>query len=143
VLPNDMLRKVDSMSMAHGLEVRVPFLDNDVVEFAFGLPSQFKIDGSSRKRILRDAFRGHIPDFVRTKPKHGFEVPLMGWLRSHQRSLIENDLLAHDLVAAQGIFDPVAVERLLARLGSAQPGDIGPQVWSLVVFQYWWKRYMQ
>jgi asparagine synthase (glutamine-hydrolysing) len=142
VLPDDMLRKVDSMSMAHSLEVRVPFLDNDVVAFAARLPSHFKIGGGTRKRILRDAFRDLLPDFVLSKPKHGFEVPLMGWLRSHLHSLIRDDLLGRDFVSAQGIFDPDAVAALVGRLESQRPGDIGPQVWSLVVFQYWWKRYM-
>ncbi len=142
VLPNDMLRKVDSMSMAHGLEIRVPFLDNDLVAFASALPSHYKIGGGVRKRILRDAFRAVVPEHVLKKRKHGFEVPLMPWFRSHLRSLIRDELLSRDFVVAQGLFDPGAVSGLLERLDSDRPGDIAPQVWSLVVLQYWWKRYM-
>ncbi len=142
VLPDDMLRKVDSMSMANGLEVRVPFLDHDVVDYAFSLPSHYKIHGHTRKRILRDAFRTVVPAATLRKRKHGFEVPLMKWFRTHLRSLIRDQLLHRDLVEQQGIFDPAAIEALLAQLDSEHPGDIAPQVWSLVVFQHWWKRYM-
>ncbi len=142
VLPNDMLKKVDAMSMANGLEVRVPFLDHEVVEFAFGLPSHYKIDAHARKKILRDAFRPMLPDAILKKRKHGFEVPLMRWFRSDLRELIRDDLLNRDWVARQGIFDPDAVQKLVERIDSDHPGDIAPQVWSLVVFQYWWKRHM-
>jgi asparagine synthase (glutamine-hydrolysing) len=142
VLPNDMLKKVDAMSMANGLEVRVPFLDHEVVEYAFSLPSHFKIDGGVRKRVLRDAFRGVLPESVLRKRKHGFEVPLMQWFRSHLRTLIRDDLLSRDFVEEQGIFDADEIRALVDRLYSERPGDIAPQVWSLVVFQYWWKRVM-
>ncbi len=142
VLPNDMLKKVDAMSMANGLEVRVPFLDHEVVELAFSLPSHFKIDGRARKRVLRDAFRGVVPESVLNKRKHGFEVPLMRWFRSHLRPLIRDDLLHRDFVERQGIFNADEIDALVARLYSERPGDIAPQVWSLVVFQYWWKRVM-
>ncbi len=142
VLPNDMLKKVDAMSMANGLEVRVPFLDHEVVEFAFSLPSHYKIDGRARKRVVRDAFRGALPASVLEKRKHGFEVPLMQWFRGHLRSLIRDDLLHHDFVERQGIFDANEIDALVARLYSERPGDIAPQVWSLVVFQYWWKKVM-
>jgi asparagine synthase (glutamine-hydrolysing) len=142
VLPNDMLKKVDSMSMANGLEVRVPFLDHDVVEYAFGLPSHYKIDARAQKRILRDAFRSTVPDAALRQRKHGFEVPLLRWFRTHLRALIREDLLSRDFVTRQGIFDPDAVQALVARLYSDRPGDLTAQVWSLVVFQYWWKKYM-
>jgi asparagine synthase (glutamine-hydrolysing) len=142
VLPNDMLKKVDSMSMANGLEVRVPFLDHEVVDYAFTLPSHYKIDGRARKRILRDAFASLVPASVLHKRKHGFEVPLMDWFRTHLQALIRDELLSRDFVARQGIFDSNAIDALVARLYSDRPGDIAPQVWSLVVFQYWWKRHM-
>jgi asparagine synthase (glutamine-hydrolysing) len=142
VLPNDMLKKVDSMSMANGLEVRVPFLDHEVVEYAFGLPSHYKIDAHTQKRVLRDAFRTIVPDAALYKRKHGFEVPLLRWLRTHLRTLIRDELLSREFVVRQGIFDPDAIHALVERLYSDRPGDITPQVWSLVVFQYWWKEYM-
>jgi asparagine synthase (glutamine-hydrolysing) len=142
VLPNDMLRKVDSMSMANSLEVRVPYLDHRFVELCFALPAHFKIGAGVRKRILRDAFAPLLPEKVLQKPKHGFEVPLLNWLRNGLRPLIEDDLLADGFVAEQGLFDATAVTDLKNRLFSAGPGDVAPLVWALIVFQYWWKKYM-
>jgi asparagine synthase (glutamine-hydrolysing) len=142
VLPNDMLRKVDSMSMANSLEVRVPFLDHRFVELCFDLPQRYKIEAGVRKRILRDAFAHVLPERVLRKPKHGFEVPLLQWFRSGLRPLIEDDLLADDFVAAQGVFDPAAVAGLKRRLFSRRPSDVAPLVWAMVVFQHWWKKYL-
>jgi asparagine synthase (glutamine-hydrolysing) len=141
VLPDDMLRKVDSMSMANSLEVRVPFLDHRVVEFCFTLPASFKIHRGVRKRILRDTFAPLLPPGTLEKPKHGFEVPLTGWFRRELRSRIKDDLLADEFVKEQGIFVPAAISALKARLFSDSPGDIAPLVWALVVFQHWWKQY--
>jgi asparagine synthase (glutamine-hydrolysing) len=142
VLPNDMLRKVDSMSMANSLEVRVPYLDHRFVELCLSLPPHYKIDAGVRKRILRDAFAPILPESVLRKPKHGFEVPLMRWFRTGLRPLIEDDLLADDFVAEQGVFDPAEVAKLKRRLFSPRPGDVAPLVWAMIAFQYWWKKYM-
>jgi asparagine synthase (glutamine-hydrolysing) len=142
VLQNDMLRKVDSMSMANSLEVRVPFLDHKFVEYCFTLPGDYKIHNGVRKRILRDAFSSIVPEHVLAKPKHGFEVPLMRWFRGDLRGLIEDDLLSDSFVGGQGVFDPGAVRNLRGRLFSSRPGDIAPLVWALVVFQHWWRKYM-
>jgi asparagine synthase (glutamine-hydrolysing) len=143
VLPNNMLHKVDSMSMASSLEVRVPYLDHRFVELCFSLPSDYKIAGGTRKRILRDAFAPVVPERVLRKPKHGFDVPLMKWFRTDLRPLIADELLADDFVAAQGVFEAGAIRSLKRRLFSSRPGDIAPLVWSLIVFQYWWKKYMK
>jgi asparagine synthase (glutamine-hydrolysing) len=91
---------------------------------------------------LRDAFAPLLPEKVLQKPKHGFEVPLLNWLRNGLRPLIEDDLLADGFVAEQGLFDATAVTDLKNRLFSAGPGDVAPLVWALIVFQYWWKKYM-
>jgi asparagine synthase (glutamine-hydrolysing) len=141
VLPNDMLTKVDLMSMAHGLEVRVPFLDYTVVEFAFSLPTEYKIDGRLKKKIVQDAFRNELPRELYNRPKHGFEVPLLKWMRNELQSLIQNDLLKDAFVAEQGIFDPAEVRRLKEKLFSANPEDVHARLWGLIVFQYWWKKW--
>ena len=143
VLPNDMLTKVDLMSMAHGLEVRVPFLDHHVVAFAFGLPVESKINAGMKKRIVQDAFRDLLPAELYKRPKHGFEVPLLKWFRTELRSLIEHDLLADDFVREQGIFSVEEVKRLKARLFSSNPGDVHARIWGLIVFQHWWKRFFE
>lgn len=142
VLPNDMLTKVDLMSMANSLEVRVPFLDYEVVNFAFTLPQEFKLNRHQRKRILQDAYRDELPEELYNRPKKGFEVPLLKWLRHEMKSLIEDDLLSAELVKAQGIFDWEEVDRLKRQLFSSNPGDVHARIWGLVVFQWWWKKYV-
>jgi asparagine synthase (glutamine-hydrolysing) len=137
VLPDDMLTKVDRMSMAHNLEVRVPFLDHRVVEFANSLPVESKISGDIRKRILQDTFRDDLPPELYTRPKKGFEVPLLKWLRNEMRSRIEKDLLPPDRIRDEGIFNPDAVKALLKKLHSANPGDSPARIWALVTFQSW------
>lgn len=141
VLPNDMLTKVDLMSMAHGLEIRVPFLDHKVVEFAFGLPDEMKITPAIRKRVVQEAFRSWIPKEIYNRPKKGFEVPLLKWFRTEMRPLIEDDLLADDFIIAQGVFSVDAVRKLKRQLFSSNPGDVHAQIWALIVFQWWWKKH--
>ena len=88
-LPNDMLVKVDRMSMANGLEVRVPFLDPEMVRFCASLPGEFKLRrGRIRKHILRESLRDSLPPDVLDRPKSGFNVPLQPWMRSTLRDLM-------------------------------------------------------
>jgi asparagine synthase (glutamine-hydrolysing) len=141
VLPNDMLTKVDFMSMANSLEVRVPLLDYTVVDYAFSLPVSFKIEKGNGKKILKDAFRRDLPDELFNRPKHGFEVPLLKWMQTGLRSLIENDLLSPAFIAQQNIFNETEIEKLKQRLFSNNPGDAHATVWALLVFQYWYKKY--
>jgi asparagine synthase (glutamine-hydrolysing) len=141
VLPNDMLTKADLMSMANSLEVRVPFLDYEVVNFAFSLPSHYKVDRHMRKRILQDAFRDVLPAELYNRPKKGFEVPLLKWFRKEMRSLITDDLLAQKKIEEQGIFNYAAIDKLKRQLFSANPGDVHARLWGLVVFQWWCRKY--
>lgn len=142
VLVGDMLPKVDLMSMANSLEVRVPFLDHEVVEFVTALPASYKIDQRMRKKILQDAFRDILPKELYKRPKRGFEVPLLKWFRTELRSLIEGDLLADDFIQEQGIFNLEEIKKLKVRLFSNDPGDIHARIWALIVFQYWWKKWL-
>lgn len=142
VLTNDMLTKVDSMSMANSLEVRVPFLDHHVVNYAFSLPEESKINSQMKKRILQDAFRDILPRELYRRPKHGFEVPLLKWFRNELRSLIENDLLAENFINNQRVFDYAGIRALKEQLFSKNPGDVHARIWALVVFQSWWKKYL-
>jgi asparagine synthase (glutamine-hydrolysing) len=142
VLPYDMLTKVDLMSMASSLEVRTPFLDYEVVNFAFSLPVSSKIDGQRKKKIVQDAFRSELPEELYNRPKHGFEVPLLKWFRGELRSLIEDDLLADAFIESQGIFSVDEIRKLKKQLFSNSPGDVHARIWALIVFQHWWKQYM-
>lgn len=141
VLANDMLQKVDLMSMANALEVRVPFLDYRIVNFMFSLPASYKIDKRRRKKILIDAFRNDLPEQIFTRPKHGFEVPLLKWFRNELFSMIHHDLLDDQFVASQQLFDLQAVKRLKQLIMSGSPSEAQARVWGLIVFQYWWKKY--
>ncbi len=141
VLQNDMLVKADLMSMANGLEIRSPFLDYNLVNFAFSLPHHFKINRGLRKRILQDAFRDFLPPQLYNRPKKGFEVPLLKWFRKEMKPLILDDLLSQKRIEEQGIFKYTEIEKLKRQLFSTNPGDIHARVWGLVVFQWWYRKY--
>lgn len=141
VLANDMLVKVDLMSMAHGLEVRAPFLDHELVNFVFSLPEHFKIKGSRRKMILQDTFRDMLPAALYNRPKKGFEVPLLKWLRKEMRSMISDDLLAEKTIEEQGIFNYSEIQKLKQKLFSSNPGDVHARIWALIVFQWWFRKF--
>jgi asparagine synthase (glutamine-hydrolysing) len=142
VLPNDMLTKVDLMSMANSLEVRVPFLDYEVVNFLFSLPDEYKINSRIRKRILQDTFRDVLPRQLYNRPKKGFEVPLLKWFRNEMKSLITDDLLSEEFITQQGVFEYIEIDKLKRQLFSSNPGDVHARMWGLIVFQWWWKKYM-
>lgn len=141
VLPNDMLTKVDLMSMANSLEVRTPFLDYELVNFIFSLPEDFKINNSIRKRILQDTFREMLPARLYNRPKKGFEVPLLKWFRKEMKSLITDDLLSKSFIEDQNIFSYNEIAKLKKQLFSSSPGDVHARIWGLIVFQWWWKKY--
>lgn len=143
VLTNDMLRKVDSMSMANSLEVRTPFLDHRLVNFAFSLPRAFKINADMKKKILQDAFKDELPPEVYNRSKKGFEVPLLGWFKNELKNVIEDDLLSDDLIEEQGIFNPFAIKELKKQLNSKNPEDAQATIWAIIVFNSWWKKYIK
>ena len=142
VLLSDMLVKVDLMSMANSLEVRSPFLDHQVVDFAFTLPTDFKINNKLKKRIVQDAFRNYLPEQLYNRPKKGFEIPLLDWFRNELKLKITNDWLNDSFIEEQGIFDQVAIQELKTRLFSNNPGDVHATIWALIVFQNWWRKYL-
>lgn len=142
VLENDMLVKVDRMSMNQSLEVRVPFLDHKIVDFAFTLPVNYKIEGNQRKRILKDAFKQMLPEELFHRKKQGFEVPLLKWFKTDLKSMITEDLLSDRFIEEQKIFKPEAIKNLKKQLFSTTPNDAIAKVWALTVFQYWYKKHM-
>ena len=140
LLKNDMLVKVDRMSMANGLEVRVPFLDAELVNFANSLPIEYKINHKTQKLILKEAFDNLIPKELYNRPKHGFEVPMLDWLRKELKPKVDKDILDKDFILSQGIFSSETLATIVNKLNSSNPGDTHAQVWSLIVFQDWWKK---
>ncbi len=143
VLPNDMLTKVDLMSMANRLEVRVPFLDHRIVEFANNLPRAHKINSELRKRILQEGFREILPEELYNRPKKGFEVPLRSWFRNQLVAELDVTLFNEPFLRDQNLFDSSKVLQLRKRIKSMNPGDSHAHIWALYVFQKWYKRYFQ
>lgn len=134
-LPNDMLYKVDHTSMAHGLEVRPPFLDKRVVEYAFSLPARKKLQIGSGKHILRTTFGHMLPAEVMTRRKKGFEVPLLDLLRGPLHGLVDATLQP-DAVAEAGL-EPNAVSQVVSQLRSRDPGTSQATVHALIVYVRW------
>jgi asparagine synthase (glutamine-hydrolysing) len=139
-LPDDMLTKVDRASMAHGLEVRVPFLDHRVVEQALRLPSSLKLNGGRSKVALHDVFERQLPRVVRKRRKAGFDAPLSGWLRGSLRELVR-DTLAAGRLRRDALLDADEVN-LLVDSHERRIGDHGWRIWSLVVLCDWAGRHL-
>jgi asparagine synthase (glutamine-hydrolysing) len=135
-LPGDMLSKVDTASMYHSLEVRVPLLSADVVDYVSGLPVEYKIQGTVGKRILRDAFRGHLPDVIFERPKMGFEVPVGEFLRHELRDMYASTVTANAL-GEFGINPQAAARACDDHLHRRR--DRTELLWALLVL-CWWKR---
>jgi asparagine synthase (glutamine-hydrolysing) len=143
VLVSDMVHKVDMMSMANSLEVRSPFLDVDVVNFAFLLPQEYKINRSIKKRIVQDTFRKLLPEELYNRPKQGFDLPLLSWFRKDLYSFIFDDLLTEERIMNQGIFNFSEILKIKAKIDSSNNEDVAEQLWAHIVFQYWWKKNME
>jgi asparagine synthase (glutamine-hydrolysing) len=138
-LADDILHKVDRMSMAHSLEVRPPFLDHRIVEFAARLPEKFKIRGGNQKVILKKLMRGKLPDSVLRKPKNGLDIPAHDWLRGVLRPLLL-DTLSSDALKSTGIFRRSSVEYLIqAHMDRRE--NFGYQLWSLLILFLWIKQW--
>ena len=137
-LPGDILTKVDRMSMAVSLEARVPLLDHEFAEFALALPSSLKLQDGTGKHVFRQALRGLVPDFVFTKPKSGFGVPLRDWFRGALRPRVE--ALRERTAPVQGYADRAALERYLDE-HLAGRRDHSAALWRLLVLDVWLRRH--
>lgn len=140
VLQNDMLMKVDLMSMANSLEVRTPFLDHNIVNFVFSLPEHYKIERSIKKKIVQDTFKIILPAELYRRPKHGFEVPLLQWFKNELNKDLNSVIFDRNFIDSQGIFNWDAIQLLEKQLFSYNPADAAAKVWAIFVFQHWWKK---
>jgi asparagine synthase (glutamine-hydrolysing) len=134
-LPDDLLVKTDISTMAHGLEARCPFLDQEVAAFAAGLPSALKLRGRTTKWILRRALRGMLPDEILDRPKRGFAVPVGRWLRRELRPLVE-DLVLGRRALERGYFRADALRALVDEHDSGRSGW-QHHLWNLLVLEVW------
>jgi asparagine synthase (glutamine-hydrolysing) len=138
-LPDDILYKTDRMSMAHSVEIRPPFLDHRIIEFAAGLPANFKIRGSRQKYLLKKLMRGKLPDLVLDRAKTGFDIPAHDWFRGVLRPLLE-DTLTDGALASAAIFDAKAV-RSLIRDHMERRMNVGYHLWGLLTLFLWMKKW--
>jgi asparagine synthase (glutamine-hydrolysing) len=134
-LAEGILTKVDRMSMAVSLEVRVPLLDHRIVEFALNLPSSMKIKGYKTKHLLRQVMKSRLPKAVLNKPKEGFSIPLKNWLRGELRPLM-HDLLSRDTIHRRGYFSPACVDKWIQEHVSGKVNH-SHRLWALMVFELW------
>jgi asparagine synthase (glutamine-hydrolysing) len=141
VLPDDFLVKVDRASMAHGLEVRPPLLDHELLELAARIPSRFKVSRGRTKWVFKQAYRGRLPAGVLTRPKHGFEMPLDGWLRGPLRPMFEAAVLEAGARVADLIDRPTAARVYRAHVNGR--GRFGGVLWGLLVLARWCERYLR
>jgi asparagine synthase (glutamine-hydrolysing) len=138
-LADDILYKVDRMSMAHALEVRPPFLDPRIVDFAAVLPDDFKLNGRTSKYVLRRLMANKLPAHVLHRSKMGFDIPVHDWFRGPLRQLLL-DTLSRDAVEATGLFRWQAIEKLIQRHLDRRE-NAGYQLWGLMVLLMWMKRW--
>jgi asparagine synthase (glutamine-hydrolysing) len=138
-LVDDLLVKTDRLSMAHSLELRVPFLDPEVAAFALSLPTRMKVRGFAKKRLLRRALAPLLPKEVVGGRKQGFSIPLAAWLRGPLEPFAREALAAATL-ERQGLLDPGAVAPLLDRHCSGRE-DLSRQLWGLMALTLWFDRY--
>lgn len=139
-LPDHNLNYTDKMSMAHGVEVRVPFLDLDLVDYAIRLPASSKARYFDTKRILKHAMKGVLPQAVLRRPKAGFGAPLQQWIRGELRPLV-GDMLSEASVRSRGLFDASAVQKLIADNNSGRE-NAAYTIFSLVCIESWLRRFV-
>jgi asparagine synthase (glutamine-hydrolysing) len=138
-LADDLLTKTDRASMAHSLEVRVPFLDTAVSDLALALPTRMKVRSLVRKKwLLRRAVAPLLPAAVVRGRKRGFSIPAAAWLRGELEPFAR-ELLSPDAIRRQGLFDPAAVTAVLERHVAGRE-DLSRQLWGLMSFALWQER---
>jgi asparagine synthase (glutamine-hydrolysing) len=138
-LPDDLLIKADKITMANSLELRVPFLDHKVLEFAAALPQQYKVQGFTTKRILKEAFDGRVPAEILGRKKTGFPVPVESWLNRDLKDFVR-DILLDRKTQQRGYFERGAIEKLL----DSPAGSSGnaSELFSLVTLELWHRQFL-
>jgi len=140
-LPDLNLLYTDRMSMATGVEVRVPFLDKELVEFARSIPDHFKHKGKEGKWVLKKALENHLPHDVIYRPKTGFGAPLRKWMQNELRELL-SDTLSDERLRNRGLFDPAAVRNLIINNDKGKI-DASYTLLSLVCIEIWCRNYIK
>ncbi|HVN17603.1 MAG TPA: asparagine synthase (glutamine-hydrolyzing) [Dongiaceae bacterium] len=134
-LPGDILTKVDRMSMAHSLEVRVPLLDHVLVEYVARLPVNYKLRGTTKKYIFKKAFGHLLPEQILNRPKMGFALPLQHWFSNDLKDFLR-DVLFDSRAMQRGYFRPAFVDKLVEEHARGRR-DHSYLLWSLMALELW------
>ncbi len=138
-LVDDILVKVDRMSMATSLEARVPFLDHRVVEFAFKIPGSLKIKNGETKYILKETMRDLLPQKILTRDKQGFSIPIKNWIRHELKDMMV-DILSPDKIRREGFFRVNYIQRLMDEHLKGKENH-SHRLWALMMFEWWYDLY--
>jgi asparagine synthase (glutamine-hydrolysing) len=139
-LADDLMYKMDIASMRHSLEVRCPFLDYNLAEFAINIPLDLKIKNGTQKYILKKALERYIPQDIIYRTKWGFAAPTEGWLKGSHRYLIDH-YLNKKYIDSQGIFNATEIEKLTFQFKSGNHSH-SKRIWTLLIFQLWFEQFM-
>ena len=134
-LPDDILTKVDRMSMAVSLEVRVPLLDHRIVEFAATVPFHLKYNGGVSKRLVKHALRGLVPEELLTQRKRGFSIPIHAWFRGPLRDHFRDAILSRDALSREFLNVDFAGKIFEDHVGRRE--NYGHHLWALLMFEHW------
>ncbi len=138
-LVDNILVKVDRMSMATSLEARVPFLDHRVAELSFRMPGELKLRGKETKYILKRAMRDILPEEILYRDKQGFSIPIKNWLRKELRPML-TDVLSPEHLKSQGIFSPTFVSQLVNEHLQGKENH-SHRLWALMMFEMWFDKF--
>lgn len=139
-LPEDLLIKADRITMGNSLELRVPFLDHELLEFAAGLPPDYRVKNLTTKRILKQAFRGRIPPEILGRKKAGFPLPLQRWLQRELRDQVR-EVLLNPRSLSRGIFRKRGLEKMLSLADAGHP--LAKEIFSLLTLELLLERFPQ
>jgi asparagine synthase (glutamine-hydrolysing) len=138
---DDILQKVDRATMSVSLEGREPFLDQHIIEWAAQLPSGYKYHEGSKKHIVKQIVHKYLPREMMERPKMGFGIPVESWLAAELKPLVL-DYLGTDALRAHGLFDEAEVKSLVGDFYAGRTEKY-LKVWYLLMFQMWYRQWMQ
>ena len=146
-LKNTLLRDSDIMGMANSLEIRCPFIDHELIEFALTIPDNYKIKNLDTKVVLKEAFKNYLPDKIIHRKKMGFAFPLSTWLKAGKLKCLVDDCLSESSVANRNLFNYAEVSKIKnayfsLRQDSIQTYQCYQKVWLLVVLELWFRKYI-
>jgi asparagine synthase (glutamine-hydrolysing) len=138
-LPDDLLIKADKITMANSVELRVPFLDHEIMEFAANIPPKYKVNGKTTKFIMKETFKGLIPNEILFRKKTGFPVPYEIWLRNELKASIK-DILLDPKSLGRGYFNRIELENIIH--DNNGNGSYSKEIFSLLVLEIWHKTFL-